>query len=88
MFDEIHQEFVRLSVEHIGLEADERQMGTQQFVKVTTGARSCSVAVEGFLEMLRHLPEGAGAAAVIAALESSAIHADQWATYSPNEAIR
>ncbi len=88
MFDDLYQEFAQLSVEDIGLEADERQIGAQQFVKVTTGIRSCSVAVEGFLDMLRRLPEGAGAAAVIAALGSSAIHADQWATCSHNEAIR
>jgi hypothetical protein len=81
MFDDIRNELVRLNAADVQLETDDRHAaGDDPHVKIRIGERSCSVQVAGLINMLHSLPDSAGEAAIEAAIESEASHAEGWAT--------
>jgi hypothetical protein len=81
MFDDIRNELIRLNAADVQLEVDERRSAEEgPHVKIRIGQRSCSVQVAGLITMLHSLPDSAGEAAIEAAIESEASHAEGWAT--------
>jgi hypothetical protein len=82
MFDDIRSELRRLDAEaDVELEADSRlEPSAVTLVKVTIHARSCTATQDGFLEMLRSLPDRSGTHAIAAEIESRSLHAESWIT--------
>jgi len=80
MFEEIKAELFRVKACGVELNSEER-MGSlrHSLVKVTLGHRSCTIAVRGFLEMLKSLPDDSTEASVQAALEMRSGNAEAWA---------
>jgi hypothetical protein len=81
MFDVIHSELKRLGAEDVQVEKDSRPGPSPvAMIKVTIDTRSCAATQDGFLEMLRSLPDGSGTHAIAAEIESRSIHAEPWIT--------
>jgi hypothetical protein len=85
MFEEIKAELFRVKACGVELNSAERVGSLRHsLVKVTLGHRSCTIAVRGFLVMLKSLPDNATEASVQAALEMRSSNAEAWAVANAN----
>ena len=79
MFKEIQNQLSRLHARRIAAALVPSAEGLVR-VKLSVGALSCIVRGDGFLTLLKLLPDSAGTRGVVKAIRRSARHAEGWAS--------
>ena len=74
MLNEIKRELVRLQATQIQVDSE-----LESRVRVQLGEQFCTLEAEGFLAMLKGLPDGVGHEAVHEAIHESVLHGEHWA---------
>jgi hypothetical protein len=74
MVDEITRQLVRLKATEIQVAPN-----TESRIRVQPDERFCMLEADGFLAMLKGLPDGIGHEAVREAIHESALHSEDWA---------
>lgn len=76
----LEAELRRLHATEITIEPEPQAESSGILVKVELGHKSCLLEAEGFLQMLKELPDNVGAEMVKSAIQDSALRGLEWAT--------